>query len=119
MNKNIKTEWTTLLRSGELPQGEGWLQRGGAFCCLGVLCEIAVKHDVIPPPIEMDGVTYYGSAKTELPDGVFDWADLPEDERWSRGLSGFEYHVQDMLIALNDTQGASFDDIADWIEANL
>ena len=54
MKQEVKDEWVTALRSGDYKQGEGMLRQvlddnTEAYCCLGVLCEIAVKHQVIPP----------------------------------------------------------------------
>jgi hypothetical protein len=51
MNERIKKLWVEVLRSGKYPQGRGKLVRvmGGepvGFCCLGVLCELAVGEGV-------------------------------------------------------------------------
>lgn len=50
MNPKIKAEWLALLRSGDIPQTTGRLNRVGfvtpGMCCLGVLCEVAARHDL-------------------------------------------------------------------------
>ena len=119
MNPTVKAQWLEALRSGSLQQGEGWLQRGDAYCCLGVLCEVAVQAMVIAPARDVDGVMHYETKSTSLPDLVFNWAGLPEGNQWSSASDNFKLHVQDKLIELNDVDGASFDEIADWIEENL
>jgi hypothetical protein len=44
MNKEIADKWIEALRSGEYEQGIASLQSGGRFCCLGVLCDLAIKE---------------------------------------------------------------------------
>lgn len=43
----IKEDWVKRLRSGAYPQGKAYLNRNGAFCCLGVLCEIAYEQGIV------------------------------------------------------------------------
>ncbi len=58
MDTAIKAEWVDALRSGDYAQGGGVLRRGNNFCCLGVLCDIAVKHGVIDAPSDRDPEFY-------------------------------------------------------------
>ena len=57
MNQKIKERWVKALRSGKYKQGKGWLRKSSGpkkkseFCCLGVLCDLAVKSKIIPKPI--------------------------------------------------------------------
>lgn len=116
MNTDIKARWIEALRSGEYAQGMHVLRSpGDAYCCLGVLCDIAVK------------------------DGKGEWYDLAPDEggeHWnfrdeadgfsSTGLtrkikdwSGIGFLDQDTLVHMNDGQGRSFKEIAQYIEENL
>lgn len=47
MNPAIKAEWVALLRSG-IPQLKGYLAKpDGSRCCLGVLCDMAVKQGLL------------------------------------------------------------------------
>ncbi len=128
MNEEIKAKWINALRAGNYQQGMGGLKRstkgGGAeFCCLGVLCEIAVQEGIIPPavsgkemgyPINEDnpkGVRYYygkDRATGHPPKEVVEWA----------GMCSNPTSSMNMLIYLNDTEGYTFKQIADWIEAN-
>lgn len=89
-NEIVIREWVDALRSGDFKQVEGKLAKqtdgGTGYCCLGVLCEIAVKHEVIEPPVNaVDGFGdehpwfAYGKDNDadELPDEVKEWAGLP------------------------------------------
>ena len=46
MHQEVKQQWVTALRSGEYAQGNGHLRKDDEYCCLGVLCDIAVKAAV-------------------------------------------------------------------------
>lgn len=60
MNPEIKAKWLEALRSGDYTQGRKFLatknkQTGEFdFCCLGVLCDLAVKEGAIEPPLVID-----------------------------------------------------------------
>lgn len=45
MNPEVKAEWVAALRSGEYMQTKGHLKDSNGMCCLGVLCDIAAKHE--------------------------------------------------------------------------
>lgn len=110
LNVDAKKKWLEALRSGEYEQGRGALQKGGMFCCLGVLCEVAVKEDIIPPPsIDVfDTATYDGSYRVTIPGAVSDWAfELRRGDEVSN------------LMQMNDSGKNSFSDIADYIEENM
>lgn len=118
MNSEIKKLWVSALRSGNYKQGGGalcrWIDGRLTYCCLGVLCEIAVDHDVTAKYKLLDGVHIYGDASAGLPEQVQQWADLkytnPPVDIGDRHTS---------LIQLNDDDGLSFSQIADIIEAKL
>lgn len=129
MNADVKAQWVAALRSGDYQQTQGKLGRVEAvddgevsfpvgFCCLGVLCDLAVKEGVISGPTELEGVLRY-------PDGV--WSEssiLPADVmRWA-GLDGRNPDVRTAedgelgLASVNDA-GSTFDQIAALIEEQL
>jgi hypothetical protein len=132
MNAEIRTQWTAALRSGEYQQGRGQLRRGAECCCLGVLCELAVKAGIIP---EGDSATSflgdveYGAEANDLhlPAEVMEWAgigehnpsvdlaSLPEGAEWA---SDPTVDGQASLANLNDG-GTPFGVIADIIDAQL
>lgn len=120
MNPQIKTEWVRRLRSGEYDQGSYYLRRGGRYCCLGVLCEIAATVGVVAQVTETE------SAGTDgwLFDGLI--AGLPASVReWSGISSGLAvygdtdsgaplYHSHS--LAEDNDKGLTFIEIADIIE---
>lgn len=131
MRQEIKTRWTAALRSGDYLQGHGYLQNrvpGGPrrFCCLGVLCDLAVADGVeVSVYVPTTGAVMYGGTDTLLPQTVEEWAGLTDDQH-RYGEAGGDVKIQldadeddvDTLASWNDG-GASFDQIADWIDANL
>lgn len=93
----LKTKWVEALRSGKYEQGTKVLfsKRTRAYCCLGVLC---VVNGVDPENIE-DRIT------TDLTP----WFDPGLTQEQASRLGDI----------MNDAQGKSFAEIADYIEANL
>lgn len=123
MNEEIKREWVEALRSGDYTQGSGYLHLYSAaldqstFCCLGVLCSIAEKHDIATSVRRPDGVVTYDRASDVLPASVVEWADLPSENPC---LPDTETQpVPAPLSVLNDELNVSFDDLADLIEKYL
>jgi hypothetical protein len=129
MNQKIKEMWTAELRSGKWKQGQGHLKavENGEVrhCCLGVLCEIAVREGITQEFWSVDDEIVFGPSEDEARD-LF----LPLDVmRWA-GLSGIDPATSmvavsggvskviwgDTLSKLNDDH-VSFADIADTIEA--
>lgn len=105
MKRAIRDEWCEALRSG-YKQGKGALCRGDRFCCLGVLIDATMEGDW-----EWDDTFErynFEGFETHLPAFAMDdrspWFIGPENEG--------------CLISMNDN-GASFENIADWIERNV
>lgn len=98
MDPELKAKWVAALRSGEYKQTGGHLRycdlngNPKGYCCLGVLC------DVMDP--EGWGARFHD-----------DDAGLPEPS-----MVGAH---QPTLIDMNDREGRSFAEIADFIEKNL
>jgi hypothetical protein len=129
MNPAIKAQWLRDLRSGEYPQGTGKLRTSdGKFCCLGVLCEQAVKAGIVIL-VDLDGTWGYRAvgdgndvAIGTLPEAVQDWAGLSCNPGVPIGILGTS-----SLSTLNDgfndgevrTEQRNFREIADLIEAHL
>jgi hypothetical protein len=114
MDTDVKNEWTTRLRSGQYEQGRGNLRLastadGHKYCCLGVLCEIAVEKEIIKPAVALTCyLTVIGEYEehTQYPPlKVLRWAGLSEQE--ARDL------------AEHNDNGMSFRDLADLIEQRL
>ena len=113
MNKHIKKKWIEALRSGEYEQGTRHLSKDNKYCCLGVLCELAVKEGVVKKDIN-EGVTSYDNKSDFLPPSVASWADMD-----NRGYYITYDGSIDGLYWNNDEEGLSFSQIADIIEEYL
>lgn len=137
MNSEVKELWTKALRSGDYKQTMGTLHRTATdvdlrpsgFCCLGVLCDVAVKQGVIPEPTfdEDDGTHDFGDMDFNYPpEAVLEWAGLGTDVMdpvVPREAVGIDVEIIDIpsigLSDLNDAYGFNFNQIADVIEQNL
>ena len=110
MKKEIAEKWVAALRSGEYKQLVGQLASAQRteHCCLGVLCELAIKDDVDLVVEDVDGATLYGGAQTSLPSRVLNWAGM--SSKVGEFNDGSEH-----LAAANDV-GVPFATIADTIE---
>jgi hypothetical protein len=142
LKPEVKEQWLTALRSGEYTQAQEYLRTADdGYCCLGVLCDLAVKGGVIGEP-HQDGpeaVWEYGNfpddSGTQLPQAVADWAFGKEGDPYlftarsvNPGIGGSaregtdpnpdtgRYYVS--LAELND-EGSSFAEIANLIEKYL
>ena len=113
MKKKVMKKWTAALRSGSYKQRKGYLSDGGAYCCLGVLCELA------PADVRAEHVAQYKEKYEEtLSPAMMKWADIKDME----GRLPKEYKKKGgshsaLLTDLNDS-GLSFKQIANIIERN-
>jgi hypothetical protein len=138
MDAEIKSRWITALRSGDYEQTHRRLADRDGYCCLGVLCEIAVQDQVVFSSTGPSGIKVYTSKLNSLdieeaipPTAVKDWAGLPDQnpiflfqaDRLPAGTYDSTYvtdgKVSVSLSALNDSFGFTFDMIADVIEENF
>lgn len=123
MNKEIKEKWVAALRSGDYKQGHGGLSRNREYCCLGVLCDLAVKAGVCKFKAGKAGESYLNEDKDEydggvnyLPDSVQNWAGIDD----SNPIVGEDKSdANDCLAYRNDVEGLNFNQIADLIEKYL
>lgn len=129
MNPEIKKQWNAALTSGEYEQGKQRLRTDDdKYCCLGVLCNLAVKAGVAKwerrtPTDYSTGISGWhcvsidgtASNATTLPYFVQEWAGL-EDENpiVSAGVGA----LQESLAELND-QGIPFDAISELVKEQL
>lgn len=122
MLPEIKAQWVAALRSGDYQQGQGYLARDDKFCCLGVLCELAVKADVDGLNLGWagPGIRAYNEATGELPEVVTKWAGLHSNNPMVNADEGTY-----LLSELNDgetidgVETHTFAEIADLIDAQL
>lgn len=125
MDPKIKAAWVQALRSGDYQQTFGQLQRVAnadesrplGFCCLGVLCELAVAAGVINRygnPYS-SGVEYgmeYTRSSGGLVSAVTKWANLNSTVVIIDGEGR-------SLASINDGRDFTFAQIADLIEEQL
>lgn len=99
------TKWVEALRSGKYQQGKRALNKDNKFCCLGVAFDVLdgswMRHKSGPDTwgVAWDNLHTYMST---LP--------LP-----TLAELGFSIKQHDKLIKMNDKEGKSFEEIADYI----
>jgi hypothetical protein len=101
MDAQLKKKWIDALRSGEYPQARGALTDGEGFCCLGVLCKIS-------------GVMIEGNNCLEDGEIV---GYLPVHKL--TGLHSDLYEVWERNDGMGSNAPHSFQEMADYIEANI
>jgi len=114
VKEDIKRLWVDALRSGKYKQARSALATKDGYCCLGVLCQLAVDSGV---PIKvkevrsgLGAVTSYDDARFLLPTAVQEWAGLEANPVLGNPLTN--------LADMNDRRN-SFAVIADAIEEYL
>lgn len=109
----IQREWVAALRSGKYEQAKHVLRTAdNKFCCLGVLCELAVKHDIIHQgtQIEPNCAYQYGEDNVLPPSIVADWVGLAD-----RGTH-YDGRLRRTQLTADNDSGKTFLEIADIIE---
>lgn len=112
MNAHIKENWVAALESGDYEQGVSLLAyedgESMKYCCLGVLCELAVEAGVAIKRKVGNTVTYGDNEyDATLPPVVMFWAGIEQEEgQFTDRLGDNKY-----LAALND-DGMPFTEIA-------
>lgn len=126
LNTVARDLWVAALRDTDTyPQTKGALQNEDGYCCLGVLCEVAVIAGVdITKTVNENGVVFYDGDCEHLPEAVVKWAGLDssnpvalvdEDEQDEDG----PVRTEREFVMLNDDMAWSFPAIADVVEAQL
>ena len=117
MHKEIAEKWVEILRSGEYKQTTGKLANVDRteHCCLGVLCELAIKDDVdVEVSVGVTGGeerTLFGCGWSMPPPSVLRWAGF----RAGKGVLRIDKPSISLLAHMNDIE-ESFNRIADVIE---
>lgn len=120
MKPEIVKLWVEALRSGEYKQGFGQLRVEDEFCCLGVACDLALKHGV---KVEVDTEKYgermctrYDMSRSVLPIAVKEWLGAGDTNPYLPAELADEFNLRKLSLAALNDDGASFDDIAYYIE---
>ena len=135
----FKKKWINALRSGQYLQGKQSIRRTvttvegvvvPTYCCLGVALDI-IDHDGWVP--HLSPAMSRGDFDWRSPDGTgmfinanttMNFRFLPETSNMPNSELPTEMQSSHTTFArrlanMNDVEGAAFDQIADWIEANL
>lgn len=119
MDSDIRAEWTTELRSGKYKQGRHALHTtNDEYCCLGILCEIAVAHGVIKAPLKDPNTNNYrygnpGDGNVAfLPREVSKWAGMDSED----GHYDSDDSINGSALSSDNDSGVPFDEIADRVE---
>ena len=117
MKPEVKEIWVNALLSGEYQQGHGALRKRDEFCCLGVLCDLAVQAKVIAPETMAmsDGRRKffgYEDSDRDLPQEVMEWAGVKDSSGVYEDAKG-----SDRNLAFDNDKGKKFPEIAKIIES--
>lgn len=115
MNIPVMEKWIERLRSGKYKQGKTVLRfEDDTYCCLGVLCDLAVEAKVIPSPVLSD--VKYGGKKPYLYEGIRGVLSSTV-AKWA-GISSNPIMRTVLLSSAND-KGTTFEEIADLIQGEV
>lgn len=115
MNQEVKILWVNALRSGNYKQTKKALADSNGYCCLGVLCDLAIQNGLsidVKENYNLGTIQYDGN-ENYLPESVQQWAELLENPEAIDNSGNEEY-----LSILNDYH-LDFEEIADLVEKNL
>lgn len=103
--ESLKAKWINALRSGKYKQATGALRNCYGHCCLGVLID---NH----PEFRIGGIGKTVTAVNKKTGDIFNGLNtyIPERIVWPE--------AQEALVLMNDVEGKSFDEIADYIETH-
>jgi hypothetical protein len=123
LDVNDKTKWVNALRSGEYQQGKGVLHNPdtNTYCCLGVLCEVTDREFRAVNPDDYD---YTSNDMEENSEVYGEFRELFGSYDIPREAYAYEPdNIMDRLMHWNDNtdldRHKDFNQIADWVEANL
>lgn len=141
LNEDLILEWIAALRSGNYIQGERQLHippnefdNTHEYCCLGVLCEVAVKHGMVRFDANYPDAYTYEFKNPNPEDTGSDMEYLVEyinsDLGHFREFVGLTPEEELTLIRMNDgpikgdltmdkTQRKTFNEIAEYIESAI
>jgi hypothetical protein len=110
MNDNMK-KVVKALRSGEYKQTRETLQDENGYCCLGVMCAVFEKETgrALARTFGRDDIERIGGEDLDAQEGVQRWVGLHDSEGGNTSIHS--------LVRLNDSEGYTFLEIADFIES--
>jgi hypothetical protein len=109
-------KWADALESGEYKQGYGHLNKGGSFCCLGVLTDLVIKeHPELCKSWKMDDDGFLSIRDEQSDEYYF----FPKSFCSVTGLQSITGRINGSTLArMNDGQRLGFREIAAVIRSN-
>lgn len=109
--QEARATWIAALRSGNYNQCAYKLHCNNSYCCLGVACELYLKHEEgLSHKIKIIGgreIHFYDGNDNDLPEKVMTWL-------------GLHTHLGDYnlsCLSVDNDRGQTFDYIANLIES--
>lgn len=125
VNKERMRSWIDALRSGEFEQGQAYLRCHDPdgmtrYCCVGVLCEVAIRQGV-PLEIQEDTsgprVTWFDETSQFMPIAVAEWLGIDPDDFGELQYCPLCVDGEHMSpYEANDSRQLTFEQIADGLE---
>lgn len=109
MEQGLKAKWCEALRSGKYQQGRRHLNNANMFCCLGVLIDITHPGKWVEEP-NVTGLMSFDN-QVSMPTYAFE-----REVELSHAVAS---HLAEMNDGGFGKKPQDFNQIADWIEANL
>jgi len=109
MLTELQEKWLQALESGEYEQCREYLSEDGKYCCLGVACEVMIKHGIPITKEQKDNVILYDGLKTQL---------VEYQKLGLRNPRGLIRGTDENLMFLNDVKQWTFKEIATFIRNN-
>lgn len=113
MDPTVKAKWLEALESGNYKKGKSALRtKLDSYCCLGVLCQMAVEEGVTQLIDRANEYDAYGYGPSE---DLYSTAFLPQDVReWA----GVEWSAETHLADVNDCT-ETFAEVIEIIKTQL
>lgn len=132
MDPEIKKLWIEALRSDDYEQGKSYLHsisnvgddKEHRYCCLGVLCEIAIKQglpivDKLQENIVFSSrqtVITYDGQRSVLPGSVAAWANITSDGSYIPKRPAELHNYKSGALTHDNDKGMTFAEIASIID---
>jgi len=112
MNAKLKKLWVEALVSGAYPQTHETLKDDNGYCCLGVLCAVALKNDLVPAGFIVSEAEDSIVVKIDN-DGDEATGDLNDPEQWGITMENSR-HLIDHNDGNYDWHGDGDERLASW-----
>ena len=115
--REFTKEWLTALRSGKYEQTLGSLYniKDQGYCCIGVAARIKYPLHYLKNKNNKYAGTLQGNKKSIYFDTKYKLSKIPQELKGGAE----ESQLVKQLVDLNDDEGYSFEEIAEWIENNV